>query len=472
MTGCTVCIEDNTTFPGEDNQEEYEALQQLSSGFKRQILNRSLEDLSKSSKLLVYPSYLDYLGEENPEKDDRFILKADESESYKSENLVGFIGSGNEQLIIESRFGKLLFPYLLEKVFRIYIAKDFGFDTDSGLTILDILCFLFPIYLKSALAKGLYKRYVSHSYNDPNLRGKLDIPRFIKEDIPFLGKVAYSRREFSFDNGITELICCTIDYIETQKHLSFVLSDVQSEVREIKEITTSYRPQNRKKIVEWNKRHMVRNGFYSDYRPLQMLCLNILQNGKSALGSNQDQVCGVLFDCAWLWEEYVNTLIGEEFYHPQNKVKQGAQHLLYTDKDKENNVSRIYPDFIGKRIPRTIADAKYKPVDHIDSGDRLRMIGYLWRFNSSPRYFIFPEKEGEDKKDGFKWYRAEGFDSTGFDDAKEKSNESKGALAMVACGVEIPRQAENYGDFSEKMAKAEQAFKDRFFKRIANRGED
>ena len=248
MAECPVCIKDNTTFPGEDNQEEYEALQRLSDDFKKQILNRSLENLSKSSKLLVYPSYLDYLGGENPE-DDRFILKASENQ-YKSGNLVGFIGYGNEQLIIESRFGKLLFPYLLEKVFRIYIAKDFGFGTDSGLTILDILCFSFPIYLKSALSKGLYKRYVSHAYNDPNLRGKLDIPRFIKEDIPFLGKIAYSRREFSFDNGITELIRCTIDYIERQKHLSFVLSDVQSEVRKVKEITTSYRPQNKKKIVE------------------------------------------------------------------------------------------------------------------------------------------------------------------------------------------------------------------------------
>ncbi len=471
MAGSPVRIEDNTTFPGEDNQnqEEYEALRLLSSGFKEQILNRSLEDLSKSSKMIVYPPYLDYLGGKNPEKDDRFVLKASESK-YESGNLVGFIGYGNEQLIIESRFGKCLFLYLLEKVFRIHIAKDFGSGTDSGLTILDILCFSFPIYLKSALAKGLYKRYVSHSYNDPNLRGKLDIPRFIKEDIPFLGKIAYSRREFSFDNGITELIRCTIDYIERQKHLSFVLSDVQSEVRKVKEITTSYRPQNKKKIVEWNKRHVIRNEFYSSYRPLQTLCLDILQNGESALGSNQDQLYGVLFDCAWLWEEYVNTLIGEEFYHPQNKVKQGEQHLLYND--NENYVSPIYPDFIGKRIPRTIADAKYKHVGRINSGDKLRMIGYLWRFNSLPGYFIFPEKGGEDKKDGFKWYRAEGFNSTGFDNAKEKSNESKGGLAMVACGVEIPQQAENYGDFSEKMAEVEQEFKDRFFRRIANHGED
>ena len=47
--------------------------------------------------MIVYPSYLDYLGGKNPEKDDRFILKADESESqYTSGNLVGFIGYGNE----------------------------------------------------------------------------------------------------------------------------------------------------------------------------------------------------------------------------------------------------------------------------------------------------------------------------------------------------------------------------------------
>ena len=138
--------------------------------------------------------------------------------------------------------------------------------------------------------------------------------------------------------------------------------------------------------------------------------------------------------------------------------------------DNENNVSPIYPDFIGKRIPRTIADAKHKPVNHIYSEDRLRMIGYLWRFNSSQGYFIFPEKEGEDKKDGFKWYRAEGFNSTGFDDAKEKSNESKGALAMVACGVEIPRQAKTMKSFLRSWQKRNRSLKTDFSKELPTAG--
>ena len=91
--------------------------------------------------------------------------------------------------------------------------------------------------------------------------------------------------------------------------------------------------------------------------------------------------------------------------------------------------------------------------------------------HSLPGYFIFPETEGDNKQDGFKWYRANSFNSEGLD-VNEKSAEQQGALAMVACGVKIPQQAENYGDFSEKMAEAEQEFKDKFFKRIANRGED
>lgn len=337
--------------------------------------------------------------------------------------------------------------------------------------------FRYPLFFISYLLKirfnrgHLHKEYVSHSYNDPSLRGKLDILRFIKEDIPFLGKVAYSRREFSFDNGMTELIRCTIDYIERQKHLSFVLSDVQSEVREVKEITTSYRPQNRKRIVEWNKRHMVRNGFYSDYRPLQMLCLDILQNDKSALGSNQDQVYGVLFDCAWLWEEYVNLLIGEEFYHPrnkggENKKAEGAQHLLCDGKNLDNTV---YPDFISKQSPHTIADAKYKPVEKINSEDRRRMIEYLWRFDSMPGYFIYPETAGEERYK--KWFKPEGFNSKAFGgNESESSAQLDSLVAIVACGVKIPQEAENYGVFPAVMEKEEEKFKKEFLNRIANHG--
>ena len=466
-------IEDNATFTaGSKGYEDLQRLFDISPGFEQVLTKSSLRDLNKSSKLIIFPPCAADFGGEDPEKDDRFIIKRNKNK-YESGNLVGFIGYGKERLTIKSRFGDCLFLYLLEKVLQIQVARNFEADIDS-LDSLDILCLLFPFYLKSAMTKGLYKEYIEQSYNDSNLRGKLDISRFIKEDIPFMGKVSYSCREFSFDNGITELIRCTIDYIEAHKHLSSVLSGVQEEAREIKVAAFSYRSQNRERIIAWNKRHSIKNGFYSAYRPLQTLCLDILQNHKASLGAGPDQIYGVLFDCAWLWEEYVNLLIGDQFYHPSNTAKNGKQHLLFS-KGSDGKIypaGDIFPDFISRTLPRVIADAKYRHVDGIKGDDFRRMVSYLWRFNSSAGYFIFPiqttteEKEERELNEAKKWFKADGFNSEGFDLKEiDSSKECQGDLAMIAYGVPIPGE-KDYEEFSKKMDKNGKNFADLFLERV------
>lgn len=436
----------------------------------RKLIGTTLKDLAAGEGgIFVYPRQDDKLPEDLKEKD--FILKSENGEVWTT-NVVGFLGLGEERLTIRSRFSSgerdYFFLYLLQKVLGLRIVNfDFGSTDDE---IFSLLSLLFPLYLRRALSKGMYKEYIWREYNDSSLRGRLDVMRFVKKDIPFEGDVAYSRTEYSFDNRVTELIRSALERIAGQKEYSFLLEEAGEEAERVREATPSYSPLNTEGVITQNLRHPADNAFY-DYRPLQKLSIDILQNRKSSWGNGTEEVYGVLFDCAWLWEEYVNLLIGEEFYHPKNKEGKGIQHMLYAADETAKKFSPIYPDFIRRRPPRTIADAKYKPVENIDPDDRLRMIGYLWRFDSMPGYFIFPEKEGEAKKDGLKWFKSEGFESKDFEDAKESSHERQGNLAMVACGVAIPQQAESYEVFSEKMAKAEREFKDRFLKRIANHGE-
>ena len=39
-------------------------------------------------------------------------------------------------------------------------------------------------------------------------------------------------------------------------------------------------------------------------------------------GRDDDEIYGVLFDGAWLWEEYLNTFLADiGFEHPRNKQK-------------------------------------------------------------------------------------------------------------------------------------------------------
>ena len=147
---------------------------------------------------------------------------------------------------------------------------------------------------------------------------------------------------------------------------------------------------------------MKNNGFYSEYKTLQELCLAILQNRGLSWGCQSNQLHGILFDCAWLWEEYVNTLIGEKFYHPRNGTEEGKEYLFYNILTGHNYGS-IYPDFIGKE-KADIPDAKYRPVDFLGStkqedenfnspyiGEDLKRMGlYLLRFCSNKGFFIYP----------------------------------------------------------------------------------
>ena len=66
-------------------------------------------------------------------------------------------------------------------------------------------------------------------------------------------------------------------------------------------------------------------------------------------GEDDNEIHGLLFDGAWLWEEYINTLLEEfDFIHAENRLhKKGI--WLFEDIDEEGKMDRSgwrYPDFI------------------------------------------------------------------------------------------------------------------------------
>ena len=128
------------------------------------------------------------------------------------------MGLGDEKLIVESRFSSngqdFLFQYLLERVFDVPNIVDLETDANNDDRVFNLLVFIFPHYLKSAMRKGIFKTYVRKTYNDSNVKGTIDIARHIVKNTPFVGNVAYSQREYSFDNDLMELIRHTVEFIK------------------------------------------------------------------------------------------------------------------------------------------------------------------------------------------------------------------------------------------------------------------
>lgn len=89
------------------------------------------------------------------------------------------------------------FQYLLDKVmdFPNIVALDSDANQDNQL--FNFLLFLFPYYLKTAMRKDMFKKYIRHRYNDGNVKGAIDIARHMEKNTPFTGSVAYSQRRLT-----------------------------------------------------------------------------------------------------------------------------------------------------------------------------------------------------------------------------------------------------------------------------------
>ena len=364
------------------------------------IGNKSIRQLcDENEHLLVFPLSID-------DTDDRIgdstiIDIYAENENFvriKSGNIMGFVGRKNQQLKIYSRFDNqkhdFFLHYMLQKVFSFNI---FNLDfTSSEDNVFEFLVYMFPAMLKKAMRQGVYKEYRKFRHNDANVRGTIDISRHIRENFPFRGTVAYNTKEYSFDNSITELIRHTIEYIKTIPSGDIILSSdktVEDCIKKIVSYTPSYSHTERIKIIQDNLLPC-NHPFYKEYTALQKLCVQILRQEEIKYGTDDDRIYGILFDGAWLWEEYLNTLLCEKgFIHPENKLGTGSIYLF------EHGGQR-FPDFWKQDI---VLDAKYKKLAingnrlDIERDDVHQIMAYMYRLKA-PKGGIICPYVGDDNK--------------------------------------------------------------------------
>ena len=241
------------------------------------------------------------------------------------------------------------------------------------------------------MEKGVYKEYVKNKYNDANVKGPINIARHIKSDTPFMGRIAYDAREYSYDNHLTQLIRHTIEKLNSEYIYDFS-SDflTRANMQNIIHETPNYIRIERFEVLSDNFANPVRHGYYQEYYLLQKLCIQILNEEKIGFGNEDDEVHGIIIDVAWLWEEYLNTLLTEKFIHPENKNSQYGIKL-FSDMN-----TTVYPDFYSKNR-RVVLDAKYKKLDEkgINREDRYQIISYLHVLKANKAGIAFPSELGQ-----------------------------------------------------------------------------
>lgn len=427
----------------------------------RKISGQTIGDLAeKNFSLLVFPPEMQTT-QDKIEDETIFTIIKESSEDFtlKTGNIMGFIGicgAGRKrtELNITSRFTPagqdsgdhdskipdFFLHYMLQKVCHINLLNlPHGIGRER---ILDLLPFFFPHYLKAALRQGLYKEYQTFARNDPNVRGTIDIKSHIRFNIPFNGKIAYKMRKHSFDNPITELVRHTIENLSENANLKSILyrdKETREAVAWITAATPLYDRSERQKILSKTVRP-IQSPYFAKYRNLQKICRMILLREKIRYKNSgeKNQFYGILFNGAWLWEEYLAMILKKpplSFIHPENKSGKGGIYLFQKEhgnsantargQDRANDEQKLaaenetagsnidekhfryrrYPDFYhvlnsnktrkndGNPKADWVLDAKYKQLENcVPREDLFQVISYMHVLQAENGGFIFPIK--------------------------------------------------------------------------------
>lgn len=394
--------------------------------------------------LLVFPDSFESYDRDFGRK--QICNVVDEGKTLQTNSIVGFVGRNDTHLSIHSRFANegeedFFLHYMLQKVASINILNlHHTANEDDG--VFDFLVYLFPSYLNKAVQQGVFKQYVRREHNDTQVRGAIDVTQHIRYNIPFNGKIAYTTREFSYDNDITELVRHTIEYISKTPSCTILQTDLQTQesVRLIKSVTPNFSSRNLTAVINNNLRPLA-HPYYCEYTPLQRLCLQILRHEELKYGQETDEISGILIDAAWLWEEYLAVLLEGKYDHYLKD--KGKRFNLFEDGQQ------IIPDYLSKD-KSVVADAKYIPLNKKNNyGEEkataiyYKTITYMYRFGSRQAFLFYPYPDEEVKQQ-----------------KRIIKSETPGTPcgSITKLGLRIPCNCSSYREFCDRIQSYEQDF--------------
>jgi len=218
-----------------------------------------------------------------------------------------------------------------------------------------ILHYLFVQTLEKAFLLGLPKSYTTIKHHDMKLKGTIDINRFIKNDIPFKGKVSSKSREQKEIQEIIDVLHKTVSIIEKSKQIS---------TKNISHIKTHLKQHRSNQFVS---NHTVQkslnskalnNPIFAPYKKVLEYAKYIINANSLEQDKNNDKkTYGFIINVAMLFEIYMRKLLQKEF---SDWSISSPKVELY----KDNFFTRkIIPDIVMQKDNQVLVfDTKYKKM--------------------------------------------------------------------------------------------------------------
>lgn len=288
---------------------------------------------------------------------------------------------------ITTKYGDAFLKRMLNFVNDIYVdtQKVQAKNDDAENQSLFIIAYLFIHTLEKAAVLGLPQQYQNHQERGPKVRGRVDFNYFLKQDIPFQGKLTCQYRERMFVQEIIDVIYLALKKLETvfgkdiHSHLFGLMQLLKQEY--------SGRFVTHEIIRKAKKHQVIQNPMYSGFKSVLEYAEIILLD-KDLIpdhDNNKLSTTGYLFDISELFEVYLEKLLIRNF---PNWIVNGQEQLsLY---QKQFYRRSIFPDLVMKHRDSSaivVFDAKFKKMNFenkdVDRADLHQIHSYSGFYSNS-----------------------------------------------------------------------------------------
>ncbi len=316
---------------------------------------------SKSSDNTFFSFFKDKNKRDKKNEDELIISIKKDGKNYLAQtgNYVGKFVLDGLEIDIKSRFDDTFLKRMLNFANDIFLDDVISGDKkDEKLDISKfIIYYMFVQRLEKAFLLGLPKAYRSINHHDMKLKGKIDINRFIKNDIPFKGKISSTSREQREIQETIDVLYKAVKIIET-KFDTKNISHIKTHLKQYR----SNKFVSNETINKAINSKALQNPIFTPYKKVLEYARFIIQGSQIEQCNNgKKETYGFLINVAELFEIYITKLLQKEFSDwnvssPQIRLSNIFEKSYLYDR-------RIIPDIVMKENNSNrvmVFDTKYK----------------------------------------------------------------------------------------------------------------
>lgn len=242
-------------------------------------------------------------------------------------------------------------------------------DLNDSEDLRELFISLYVGYIRNAIDRGLYYRYVDETNDISNIKGKFDLKDYIIRKMPYgqADKFRCTYSNFEFDNQVNRIIkyTCKLILNETSRRNQKTIRNILIRLNEVSDVTC--KPSDCDNI-RLSKMHGL-------YRTIISMSKMFLLNKMSSYTVDMNESFCFLFPTELLFEGFIGGYMQEvmELYGGRVYLQQSEMHLIediqYSGRSLGAAFTMRHDILVKFRDKMFILDTKYKEVSRFEGDD-------------------------------------------------------------------------------------------------------